>query len=137
MQTTVTGAEPFLWTARESSRDWYSVASSADGNKLIAVVCNGLVYTSTDAGVSWTARIPYHHPSRSGTWAIASSADGNKVVAGQDGGQLYTTQTSTFPGAAGHLEGTSGSSGELKYLGSCVYEGIDSCGTVTANAKPI
>ena len=48
-----------IWTARDSSRDWYSVASSSDGTKLVAIA-NGMfddnIYTSTDSGVTWTAR---------------------------------------------------------------------------------
>jgi photosystem II stability/assembly factor-like uncharacterized protein len=35
------------WTARDSSRSWYSVASSADGTKLVAVEQGGQIYTST------------------------------------------------------------------------------------------
>ena len=34
------------WTARDSNRQWMSVASSADGNKLVAVVYGGQIYTS-------------------------------------------------------------------------------------------
>jgi photosystem II stability/assembly factor-like uncharacterized protein len=35
------------WKARDSARNWISVASSADGTKLIAVVNNGYIYTSS------------------------------------------------------------------------------------------
>ncbi|MEK7674456.1 MAG: CHRD domain-containing protein, partial [Verrucomicrobiota bacterium] len=82
-----------VWTARESDRGWTSVASSADGTKLVAGVYNGgQIYTSTDSGVTWTAR------ASSGNWySVASSADGTKLVA-VDGspGQIYTSS-----GAAG------------------------------------
>src|ERR1019366_8512809 len=44
------------WTPRDSSRAWVSVASSADGNKLAAVVLGGQIYTSTNSGVTWTPR---------------------------------------------------------------------------------
>ena len=44
------------WTARESNRNWYSVASSADGTRLVAVVNGGQIYTSTDSGMNWTPR---------------------------------------------------------------------------------
>jgi photosystem II stability/assembly factor-like uncharacterized protein len=120
------------WTARDSSRPWQTVASSADGNKLVAVEKNGHIYTSDDAGLTWKQR------ANTGPWrSVAVSADGNKLVAGQDGGQLYTSQTSTLPGTAGYLEGASGSSIELKYLGNDVFEMIDSSGTVTAKVEPI
>lgn len=43
------------WTARESNMNWYSVASSVDGSKLVAVVNIGRLYTSSDAGGTWQA----------------------------------------------------------------------------------
>ena len=75
------------WTPRESSRIWFSVASSADGTKLVAVVNGGQIYTSTDSGVSWTPR-----ESNRDWISVASSADGGKLVAvaGFDG-QIYTS----------------------------------------------
>src|SRR5205807_1382057 len=78
-----------IWTARASSQSWYSVASSTDGVKLVAVVDGGQIYTSTDSGVTWTARDSsrYWH-------SVASSADGVKLVAGVDGGQIYTSTDS-------------------------------------------
>src|SRR5215831_2396322 len=44
------------WLPRETNRDWQAVASSADGNKIVAVVAYGQIYTSTDAGMTWTPR---------------------------------------------------------------------------------
>ena len=35
----------WVWTPRESVRSWYSVASSSDGTKLVAVDSNGQIYT--------------------------------------------------------------------------------------------
>jgi hypothetical protein len=37
------------WTPRDSSRNWWAVASSADGSKLVAVVDGGQIYTSAPA----------------------------------------------------------------------------------------
>jgi hypothetical protein len=45
-----------VWTPRGSNRFWLSVASSADGTKIAAVVYNGQIYTSTDSGATWTPR---------------------------------------------------------------------------------
>jgi len=74
------------WTARESNRGWRSVASSADGSKLVAVVSSGQIYTSTNSGVTWTPRETNRN------WvAVASSADGSKLVAVVYGGQIYTS----------------------------------------------
>jgi hypothetical protein len=78
-----------IWTARESVRYWNSVASSADGIKLVAAERHGQLYTSTDTGASWTARESVRN------WtAVASSTDGNKLVAAVGGGQLYTSTDS-------------------------------------------
>ena len=80
---------PNQWTARESGRNWQSVASSADGAKLVAVVYNGQIYTSIDSGATWTAR------ESSRVWSsVASSADGTKLVAVVSGGQIYTSTDS-------------------------------------------
>ncbi len=77
------------WTARENSRWWPSVASSADGTKLVAVENSGQIYTSTDSGTNWTA----YESSRQ--WqSVASSADGTKLVAVENGGQIYTSTDS-------------------------------------------
>lgn len=74
------------WTPRESQRQWATVASSADGDTLVAGVNGGQLYTSTDAGVSWRAS-PITHP-----WiGVASSADGNSMVAAGIPSPIYTS----------------------------------------------
>ncbi|MEQ1751251.1 MAG: IPT/TIG domain-containing protein, partial [Prosthecobacter sp.] len=79
------------WTAQPNagSRDWQAIASSADGTKLAAVVYGGQIYTSTDSGVSWTAR-----ESSRGWFSIASSSDGTKLAAVAQYGQIYTSTDS-------------------------------------------
>ena len=58
---------------------WTSVASSADGTKLVAVG-DGYIHTSADSGVTWTKSGPW------GYWtSVASSADGTKLIAASDG----------------------------------------------------
>lgn len=80
-----------MWTPATNapSANWSSIASSADGSKLVAVNDNsydngdygvfvGTIYTSTDSGVSWTqaTNAPL------ACWlAVASSADGKNVAA--------------------------------------------------------
>ena len=77
------------WTARASSLNWVSVASSADGTKLAAVIYGGQIYTSSDSGATWTAH------AISQQWAsVTSSADGTKLVAVVYGGQIYTSSDS-------------------------------------------
>jgi photosystem II stability/assembly factor-like uncharacterized protein len=78
------------WTAHESVRAWTAIASAADGSSLVAVVDDDLVYTSTDAGLSWTPRNALFRRWR----AVASSADGAKLVAVVYGGQIYTSTDS-------------------------------------------
>ena len=87
VQTTLPGALPFVWTPRDSNRNWWSVASSENGNKLVAVVNGGQIHTSIDAGLNWTPRESVR------SWSsVASSADGNKLVAvDYYGGQIHTS----------------------------------------------
>lgn len=74
------------WVARESSRNWTSVASSSDGTKLVASVYDGQLYTSSDSGVTWIPRATNR------AWkSVATSADGAKLVAVVAGGQIHTS----------------------------------------------
>ena len=64
------------WLPRESVRLWQDIASSDDGNRLVAVVSGGQIYTSQDSGTNWTPR-----DSNRDWVAVASSADGTRLVA--------------------------------------------------------
>jgi len=76
--------DPNEFTPRGETRLWLSVASSSDGTKLIAAANGEQLYTSTDAGVTWTPTQQY------GFWqAVASSADGTKLIAAA--GRLFTS----------------------------------------------
>ena len=74
------------WTSRGQTRIWKSIASSADGTKLAAVVNGGQIYVSNDSGASWTAR-----ESNREWYSIASSADGAKLAAVEHNGQIHTS----------------------------------------------
>jgi len=86
------------WTATGAPvADWISIASSADGTRLVAAQGAGLfipgpgvggpVYTSTDAGLTWTSNnVP-------NAFAVAISADGSKLVAAVNGGGIWTLQS--------------------------------------------
>jgi photosystem II stability/assembly factor-like uncharacterized protein len=65
------------WTQSSPPNGFFSVASSADGEKLAAVVYRGGIYTSTNSGITWMqTSAPITN------WqSIASSADGSKLVA--------------------------------------------------------
>lgn len=77
------------WTQRQSGLAFKDIASSSDGQKLVAVINGGQIYTSTNAGASWTAR-----DSNRDWVSVASSADGVKLVAAVNNGQLYTSSDS-------------------------------------------
>ncbi len=87
--TGYTNGGPISFTARDSSRSWQGVASSADGSKLVAAVAGGQLYTSTDFGTNWRAR-----DSNRSWYSVASSADGVKLVAVVNAGQIYTSTDS-------------------------------------------
>lgn len=65
---------------------WVSIASSADGARLVAATEDGQLFTSIDGGQSWTPR-----GSLSGWPTLASSADGTQLVAGVSGGPIFTS----------------------------------------------
>ena len=68
------------WVARDSVRNWWRVASSKDGTKLVACVGGpggpGQIYTSTDSGSTWTPRADNKN-----WWSVASSDGGTNLVA--------------------------------------------------------
>ena len=68
------------WTARSQQMYfWTSVASSADGLKLMGATRDGMLFISADSGQTWTsANVPRAE------WAsVASSADGQTQLAAQ------------------------------------------------------
>ena len=77
---------------------WPLVASSADGTNILVADAYAPIYTSNDAGVTWSTNdIPsdsgYGGWSTSPLWrAIASSADGSKLIAIGDWQKIYTWQ---------------------------------------------
>ena len=98
------------WTAANLPTEaWSSVASSADGTRVVAAIggffsspITGPIYTSSDSGTNWTVG-----DSPTDYWAsVASSADGCKLVAAVNGGGIYTRQTSPAPSLSISLSGT-------------------------------
>jgi hypothetical protein len=82
-----------------------SVASSADGNKLVAVVYYPVdpqnppyspVYISINSGTTWVPYFPWSILPNWFWWNyVTSSTDGTKLaVASQNGGQIYTSTNS-------------------------------------------
>ena len=112
--------------ADASGANWYSLASSADGTKLVAANLWDSIYTSTDSGVSWTPR-----ESSRNWFSVASSADGSKLVALDENGQIYTSDSTTTSGTAGSLIGAQYAAIELQYIGNGLFLQISRVGTIT------
>jgi len=69
------------------ARHWWYVASSGNGNTLIAIAqSSGDNWISTDSGANWTKR-----ETDKSWYRAASSDDGTKLVAVIYGGQIYTS----------------------------------------------
>jgi photosystem II stability/assembly factor-like uncharacterized protein len=118
------------WTPRENNRVWVSVASSADGRKLVAVDHGNYIHTSTDSGITWTQR----GSGGNGWQSVASSADGSKLVAVVLGGYIYTSTDSgvtwTQRGSSQNWQSVASSSDGSKLvavvLGGYIYTSTDS-----------
>ncbi len=90
------------WAMRKDPGDapWSSIASSADGTKLVAVGVGTSIWTSGDSGVTWAPRDSVR------SWdSVTMSADGSRMAAatlettaGTGDGRIYTLAQS--PGAA-------------------------------------
>jgi hypothetical protein len=80
--------ETWIMQTNDDTVGWQCLASSSDGSRLVAgVSTGGLIYTSTDYGMTWTAQ----NSGNQHWFSLASSSDGSKLVAGVNGGQIYTS----------------------------------------------
>ena len=87
--TQIACAQTWMQTSAPSN-NWISVASSADGSRLVAAASSGLIYVSTNSGVAWTQT-----GAPSNIWySTASSADGSKLVAVSGNGPIYISTNS-------------------------------------------
>lgn len=80
------------WTARGPSTRWSSVASSADGVRLIAgTITAGHIQYSRDGGVTWATSTSAVDPVKA--WAaLGSSADGLRLLAAASANVLYLSK---------------------------------------------
>jgi hypothetical protein len=106
------GASVFLstnsgssWSSNNIGGDLISIASSADGKKLITAsnVGIGSIYTSSDGGRTWISNNVPSNVLRS----VTCSADGSRLVAAANG-SIYTSYSTpspqlTFAPSGGHL----------------------------------
>ena len=110
--------------------NWTSVASSADGARLAAVINLGGIYISTDSGATWLPRGGF--PTL-GWNTVASSADGSTLAVAGSSTQIYiSSQATTTPGTEGYLSGTRLSAVELEYVGNGQFMPVSYVGTLRA-----
>jgi hypothetical protein len=85
------------WTQTKApTNTWSSVASSADGSKLVAAVgypSKGVIYTSIDSGANWLSNSAPYAPD--GWQSVASSADGVTLVAVEGDSMLVSVSTNS------------------------------------------
>jgi photosystem II stability/assembly factor-like uncharacterized protein len=80
------------WTVSgaPNNLNWYGIASSADGTKMVAVFNAGGIYTSTDSGRTWG-----EINSTTRQWrGVASSADGSKLATVVNNDFIFTSTNS-------------------------------------------
>ncbi len=83
--TWISNTLPFLGHNGASPSGWASIASSADGSRLVVAGDPGWIYTSTNAGFSWNT-----NTAPDATWtSVASSADGLELVAVNGASGIY------------------------------------------------
>ena len=75
------------WAARDSNRDWRSVAMSSDGKYQTAVGFGLQIYVSNDYGTTWAAR----GSSTILGLSVAMSSDGKYQTAVSNPGQIYVS----------------------------------------------
>ena len=98
-----------VWIERTEVQMWRSIASSADGKKLVAAAHRdgatspqgGGVFTSNDYGVTWTPRTTL----AVSAYRVASSSDGTRLVMAERFGKIYTSVDSGVTWSAGTSEG--------------------------------
>jgi len=105
--------------------EWESVAASADGTKLVA---GSFLYTSTNAGSTWT------HPTTpfGSVEGVASSADGTKLVAVVDEGFIYVSTNSGTSWAQANAPGDNWNSVASSADGSNLVAVAESGGIFTS-----
>jgi hypothetical protein len=128
------------WSASTAQAlNWSCIASSADGFKLAAAVNGGGIYTSANAGATWTKQFGAANLN----WiSITSSADGTRLAAvthslSGSGGGIYLSQAAwqktTLMGTNGSITGGQGTAVELQYIGNGQFMPVSSAGTIWAN----
>jgi hypothetical protein len=146
-------ASGHLYTSTNSGATWrtnlglgagnfvYSLASSADGVKLVAGA--DWFYTSTNAGATWTARWPGSASGDNYCAVATSSADGTRLLAAHEflytstnSGAAWTTTGAPSAGWASVACSTDGTRLVAVIHGGGIYTSINSGVTWTSNTAP-
>lgn len=118
----------YLWRSQGNVNNWASIASSANGSKLVAVADQ--LYTSVDFGETWTPR-----GCISPSWAsVASSSDGVKLVA-VEYDRIYTSGDSGVSWSQsskkyGFLRAVASSSDGSTLIAAINSDDADQCGSI-------
>jgi hypothetical protein len=130
------------WMATSAPpNDWWSIAASVDGTKIIAASF-GNIYASTNSGTTWTTAAPIN-----ASITVACSADGTKLMAAAWGGGIYISGDSGqswIPSGAPsrHWNAVCSSADGTKLLAasggdsSAIYASVDSGVTWALTAAP-
>jgi photosystem II stability/assembly factor-like uncharacterized protein len=120
---------------------WTAVASSADGNILVAGATGAGVYVSTNSGATWVLT-----PAPATNWSgVVATADGVKFVAAVNGGGIFTSTDSgaswaqaTAPVTNWTAIASSGSGDKLVAVvdGGGIYASTNSGNTWTQTSAP-
>jgi hypothetical protein len=130
------------WSGDAPTNGWWAVASSADGEKLVA--SGGGIYTSLDGGETWESNdVPVL-----GWTALGSSEDGTKLVA-VGPGAVYTSTNSgstwiprNLPSLSWSSVSSSADGSKLAIaassteVGGGIYTSVDSGNTWISNSFP-
>ena len=96
------------WTQVNSSRNWISVAVSANGKYQTAVVDSGYIYFSRNYGATWSTTAGVDYLGNNWTDVAVSSETGLYQIACVDGGYLYrsTNTGSTWTSTTVSIDGS-------------------------------
>jgi len=115
----------------------FCLAVSADCNRMVAGVSNGLLYASTNQGATWTT-LSISNQLWSGAWMSSDGAHFAATVSKSGGpmGGVYTCQVTPWPGTANTnstIGGSQGSAVELQYVGNGQFITVGSTGLLWSN----
>src|ERR1039458_3109213 len=87
-------AQTWMQTSASTNLNWLTIASSADGSKLVASAADiygyETIWVSTNSGAAWAVTSP-PNTNTNIPFRASLSADGTKMVASDGAGLIYTS----------------------------------------------